>query len=251
VTQGLEGNNNISHLIYLKLISVQASIQTSEKKASSKINHLKFGKTAKCIIAIAVIAIILISAFTFLTKQSVSNKTTPPVYVPQNNSTSTNSPTPHSTQDSQPINPNIGYQPGDQGYFPTPTLSKPPGIIEAAPIINSSVWRQVAAAAWAYFQPGTGIEGDTGLPYAGGENFKAFTDWDLGVYIQAIIDAQNISLISSSDAYSRLDKVLTFLENRPLNSTTNYPFWFYNSENGQGYKMSLTQEDCLLHSTIL
>jgi hypothetical protein len=29
--------------------------------------------------------------------------------------------------------------------------------------------------------------------------------------------------------------VLTFLENRPLNATTNWPFWFYNAMNGQGY----------------
>ena len=136
----------------------------------------------------------------------------------------------------KPINPNVGYDPGDLGYVPTFIFSKSPGIIESAPIINSSVWRKVAAAAWAYFQPGVGIEGNTGLPYSGGKDFKAFTDWDLGVYIQAVIDAQNLSLISSSDAYSRLDKVLTFLENRPLNTTTNYPFWFYDAENGTGYQ---------------
>jgi hypothetical protein len=29
--------------------------------------------------------------------------------------------------------------------------------------------------------------------------------------------------------------VLTFLENRPLNATTNWPFWFYNATDGQGF----------------
>ena len=40
---------------------------------------------------------------------------------------------------------------------------------------------KVAANAWAYFQPGVGVDANTGLPYAGGTNFTGFTDWDLGV----------------------------------------------------------------------
>ena len=62
--------------------------------------------------------------------------------------------------------------------------------------VDSTVWKAVAANAWAYFQPGIGVDSKTGLPYAGGSEFHGFTDWDLGVYIQAVIDAQKIGLIS-------------------------------------------------------
>ena len=44
-------------------------------------------------------------------------------------------------------------------------------------------------------QPGVGVDNNTGLPYATAYGFYAFTDWDLGVYIQAIIDAQELNLI--------------------------------------------------------
>ena len=54
------------------------------------------------------------------------------------------------------------------------------------------------------------------------DRFYGFTDWDLGVYIQAVIDAQKLGLIGNDGAWdfsARIDKVLTFLENRPLNTT--------------------------------
>lgn len=104
--------------------------------------------------------------------------------------------------------------------------------------VNSTYWEIVAANAWGYFQPNVGVDSSTGLPYAGGTNFKAFTDWDLAAYIQAIIAAQEMGLINSSGAWgsdARIDKILTFLESRPLNATTNWPFWFYDATNGQGY----------------
>ena len=100
------------------------------------------------------------------------------------------------------------------------------------------MWLGVADNAWAYFQPGVGVDANTGLPYAGGIYFKALTDWDLGVYIQAVIDAQEIGLISTNGtlgSYTRLDKVLSYLENRPLNETTHYPFWFYDATTGKDY----------------
>ena len=123
------------------------------------------------------------------------------------------------------------FQPGFIGM-------KSRGLIESAQIINSSVWNQVAANAWAYFQPGVGVDAKTGLPYAGGTDFKAFTGWDLGVYIQAVIGAQKLGLINANGAWgsnARLEKILTFLETRPLNTTTNYPFWFYDATTGGDY----------------
>ena len=56
----------------------------------------------------------------------------------------------------------------------------------------------MADNAWAYFSTGIGVDSTTGLPYAGGAGFKAFTDWDLGAYIQAVIDAQEIGMINST-----------------------------------------------------
>ena len=87
------------------------------------------------------------------------------------------------------------------------------------------------------FQPGARVDGNTGLPYAGaGANFPDFTDWDLGLYIQTVMDAQKLGLISASGDWggdARIQKVLTFLETRPLNETTQYPFWFYDATNGK------------------
>ena len=108
--------------------------------------------------------------------------------------------------------------------------------------MNSTVWKEVAQRAWAFFQPGVGVDSKTGLPYAGGTGFPAFTDWDLGAYIQAAIDAQEIGIIDNGtwDFSNRMNMVLTFLENRPLNATTNWPFWFYDATNGQGYQENST-----------
>jgi hypothetical protein len=112
-------------------------------------------------------------------------------------------------------------------------------LLSSSPAVDSAVWKSIAANAWAYFQPGIGVDSNTGLPYAGASNFKEFTDWDLGMYIQAVIDAQEIGLISTDGDWGsneRLEKVMDFLETRPLNESTNFPFWFYDATNGQNYR---------------
>ena len=81
------------------------------------------------------------------------------------------------------------------------------------------------------------MDSTTGLPGAG-LGFPYFTDWDLGVYIQACIDAQKLNLTSTGGdwgSYARIEKVLTFLENRELNATTHYPYWFYQAGNGKNW----------------
>ena len=111
-------------------------------------------------------------------------------------------------------------------------------MIVSGQFVNSSVWLKVASDAWSYFQPGVGVDPETGLPYASGTNFEAFTAWDLGVYIQAVIDAQKLGLLSVDGPWGsseRLQKVMDFLENRPLNASTGYPFWFYDATNGKDY----------------
>lgn len=111
-------------------------------------------------------------------------------------------------------------------------------LLASSRAVDNVVWRGVASNAWAYFQPGIGVDSKTGLPYAGASDFKGFTDWDLGVYIQSIIDAQKIGLIGTVGDWGsnqRLEKAMIFLESRPLNESTNFPFWFYDATNGQNF----------------
>ena len=111
-------------------------------------------------------------------------------------------------------------------------------LLASSRAVDNVVWRGVASNAWGYFQPGIGVNSKTGLPYAGALDFKAFTDWDLGVYIQSVIAAQKIGLIETEGDWGsnqRLEKVMIFLESRPLNESTNFPFWFYDATNGQNF----------------
>jgi hypothetical protein len=77
----------------------------------------------------------------------------------------------------------------------------------------------------------------TGLPWTGsGSPF--ITDWDIGVYIQAVIDASKLNITQESGDWgfnSRMDKVLKFLETRELNNAS-YPFWFYQSTDGKVWR---------------
>ncbi len=149
--------------------------------------------------------------------------------------TPTNKPTPNATKKPTPTT-NPGQNPVP--YNPIPPIIEYPttktGIIESSTVMDSAVWRDVARSAWRYFEPGTGVDSTTGLPSAVA-GWPYFTEWDLGVYIQAIIDAQKLGLISKDGEWGadyRFDKVLTFLETCPLN-TYSYPFWFYQATDGQ------------------
>ncbi len=111
------------------------------------------------------------------------------------------------------------------------------GLIESSQVVNGKVWIEVANNAWNYFQPSVGVDPNTGLPYAGGTDFTGFTYWDLGVYVQAVIDAQKLGLVSTDGvwgSFSRFDKVLTFLETCQLNNE-GYPYQFYQAKDGKVY----------------
>jgi len=218
--------------------SLKASIEEGPKKHFFKLEHWQFSKKAKCLIVFAIIAVMLISVFAFLPKQNTSKADV----IPQNTSTPTSSPgspTATATQPPKKQSDTNQWIPVIQTHNPIadPT-PKSPGVIESAQTINSTVWKKVATNAWNYFQPGVGVDSNTGLPYAGTGSFPEFTDWDLGVYIQAVIDAQKIGLIDTDGnwgSYARLDKVLTFLETRELNNVTAYPYWFYQAADGKDY----------------
>ncbi len=107
------------------------------------------------------------------------------------------------------------------------TPPRDPGTIESAGAMNSNVWWKVANNAWQYFQPGWGVDPTTGLPRSGGTDSPVFTDWDLGVYIQAVMDANATGVIGNDGPWgssARLEKVVSFLENRPLNATNQVSF---------------------------
>jgi hypothetical protein len=224
-----------SSLPVFAFVSLQSPIKEKGKKRFFKLEHGRIGKKVKYVLAIAIIAVMLISIFAFLPKKIVTQSTV----IPQSTDSTTSSPPKSGTAAQAPkevFNTNSlisGIQSVLQAFVP----QKRSGLIRSAQTINSTVWMQVAAKAWAFYRPNVGVDPYTGLPYAGSSNFRGFTDWDLGSYIQAVIDAQEIGLIKSNETWgsdARFDKVLTFLENRPLNAY-GYPFQFYNATSGSEY----------------
>ena len=185
----------------LTLFRAASHSEAEGKGATAGQGHWRFGRKAKYTFAVAVAVVLLVSFFACLVEQD----------------------------------PRLGRWLGVD-YVKTQQAS--PGLVVPGEPVNSSVWLGVAANAWAYFQPGVGVDPHTGLPYASGKYFEAFTAWDLGVYIQAVIDAQKLGLLSVDGAWgssARLEKIVEFLENRPLNSTIGYPYWYYDATNGQDY----------------
>ena len=193
-----------------------------------------FSRKIKILTALIIIVVILSSIFIFMQH--------PGTTVVQGSSNSTVTATPSATpysNNTYPSNEALGNiaEQIRNFIYPGPTAAmprQPPGLIETHPVINSSVWRTIAANAWAFYKNDWGVDQTTGLPYAGGSDFKAFTDWDLGVYIQSIMDAQKIGLIDMNNATARLNKTLTFLETRPLNNDS-YPYQFYDATTAKRY----------------
>jgi hypothetical protein len=198
-----------------------------------------FSKIEKIIIGITLTAILLVSIFGLFMD---ANQSQPIIVDPQDYSptaTPTSEPTtninPTATQKPQAIS-NPTAAPWVPVITGPQTDSVTPGVIESNPSMDNSTWRAIAQNAWYFFQPGQGIDSTTGLP-ASSLGWNYFTDWDLAVYIQAVIDAQKIGLIGQDGewgSHARLEKVVRFLETRELNSTTHVPYWFYCSD-GNGY----------------
>ncbi len=219
-----------------RLASFQASLDIEKKKSFFRRNRWLHSTKVKSLIVFTIITVMLVSIFAFLPKQNENNTN---ILKTSDNSTISTSGTIIETknQTHTPSGVLSGLaQAAAQVVAPT-SEPKPPGLIASAQTINSTVWLKVAANAWNYFQPGAGVDSITGLPYS---NSPVFTDWDLGVYIQAVIDARKIGLIDTDGDWgfnSRIDKVLTFLENRTLNPATKdkYPYWFYQATNGENF----------------
>ena len=102
-------------------------------------------------------------------------------------------------------------------------------------------WLSMAETAWQFYQPDRAVNSQTGLHNAA-IGWPYFTEWDLGTYIQAIIDARELGLIQNDGPWgfnSRIEKILHFLQNRQLTSN-NVPYNAYDSRSGQPYGDSPT-----------
>jgi hypothetical protein len=226
--------NRMISLLPLHLASLRTSVENQPENNPQKHSYLHFSRKIRSLIAIGIIAIILVSAFVFMLKAVDSNNPSAPQSSDSPTAFPSSGATNKPTQVANSPSP-TQIRPTHQTH-PTSVTVKDPGIISTAQTIDNTTWRKIAEKAWSYFQIGVGLDGSTGLPYAGGVDFQAFTDWDLGVYIQAIIDAQKIGLIGTDGdlgSYDRSNKVLAFLETRDLNATTRNPYWFYYSSTGQ------------------
>lgn len=228
----------INHKMHLLLGFNPPTPEPVARDEPAKKRKLRFTKTTKMLIGAIFVVAILVSCFSFYPQQPLdtnsSNNSTPDPTdqtEPTTNPTNDGGSSTHPTQGTSSTNKPTSKQDG-----PRPTPDSTHKIVtNAKGNLTKADWKKVAEYAWKYFELYTNYK--TGLP-GSTEEFSAFTDWDLGVYIQAVMDAQRIGLIGTEGewgAYSRIDKILTFLETRELNATTGYPYWFYTSD-GKNYK---------------
>ena len=113
---------------------------------------------------------------------------------------------------------------------------------------SSDFWLKLGQDAWNYFQVGISVNPNTGLA-SNNAGSNEFTDWDLGFYVQAILDAEKLGILSSNGTWGandRLNKVLIFLETRPLmNDGTPY-VTYYTTGINSGYRAQIaTDAGCL------
>ena len=238
----------LEHLNYSLIRVAFGSLATLIAEAKIEpVNHSRWrlGNRSKTLLTFVIITALSISCFGFLAEenknkttvpQSTGNPETKPSETAQENNTSaTSTNTPGSSSQNMSV-------PGPKIFVTTPAPTRPPGTFESHQTMDESVWWQVAVNAWQYFSPGVGVDRTTGLPWAG-QFYSCFTDWDLGIYIQAVLDASAIGLIGEDGdwgASARLEKVMSFLENRDLNDY-GYPYWFYQSGDGKEYRATSEQ----------
>ncbi len=212
-------------------------IGNGTKRKIFSLNPLKFSKKIKYVLSLAIIFIVLVSVFAFLPKGNQNNNNVLPISTENPTASPTAQPqstTPPATPDR--VSQISRFLNGLGTSIVQAVAPKAPGTIQSNPSMNSSAWQQVAANAWNYFQPGIGVNATTGLPNSG-KDFPYFTDWDLGVYIQAVMNANATGLIGTDGPWgssARLEKVVQFLETRELNNAS-YPYWFYQSSDGKDY----------------
>jgi hypothetical protein len=221
----------------MRHFSLAAPLEAKTKSGIFSRRSLRLGKKTKAIIAFGIIIIFSVSIFAFLPKQNGSQSNVDP----QSSDDPTNSPTPGQSNTSQPSGHNIISDIGKaiSDALDSVLPAQAAGTIETSKVANTNMWKVVAKNAWQYFQPGVGVDPNTGLPCAG-FGYPYFTDWDLGSYIEAVMDANTIGLINATGTWGssmRLERVVSFLETRELNTSTSshFPFWFYQATDGKDW----------------
>jgi len=241
ITSSLISFRRLQFPMVCKNLFFRASSDNGSKRKVFGRSSFKLSMKAKSVLSILIIAIMLVSVFAFLPKANQSPNTTPPQSsdspVASTNSTlQTNQTKASGSGGFSQISGWLTSISSDVAQALAPP--KDPGTIESAQgNMTSAVWRQVAANAWNYFQPGWGVDPNTGLLRTEGTDSPVFTDWDLGVYIQAVIDANKTGLISNDGLWgssARLEMIVSFLETRELNNAS-YPYWFYQAKDGRDY----------------
>jgi hypothetical protein len=109
------------------------------------------------------------------------------------------------------------------------------------PVSGEAYWMDFAERAWQYFQPDKGVNAQTGL-HGATLTYPYFTEWDLGTYIQAIIDAKELGLLQMDGQWGfdhRISSILDFLETRKL-ADTGLPYLWYDSRTGEPYGDEIT-----------
>ncbi len=231
---------NAQHTRQHAAFHTEATGNKRERVVFSKYT-LHFSKRAKYLTAAAAIAIVLISFLLLLPPGPQNTNDIKQIDADPSTSTITQDEADDALENDtysdyeKPINNQVFPSTASPITTPStvPLEVSRDGIVESAGVMNNAVWKAVAQYAWEYFERGN-VNGGTGLP-AASIGFPYFTDWDLAVYIQAILDAGEIDLIEKEGPWGvdyRLEKVVTFLENRQLTIEA-LPFWFYGAENGE------------------
>ena len=97
---------------------------------------------------------------------------------------------------------------------------------------DSLDWLGIARVAWRYYQPGVGVNPETGINRAK-LDWDALTDWNTGSYIIATIEAHRLGLVESNGTWGfrdRMGRVLRHLLTRQLTANLgvgNWPYWSY------------------------
>ena len=154
-------------LTTFKCTFFRASLGNELKRKIFRKNPLKLNMKANSILAIVLVLVMLASVFAWLSA-GTGTPSNPDIVDPvSNDPTATATPSPTSQQTATPTQKPTATQ-GIPDWNPIsiimpPEPTRPPGIVERA---DSTMWKSIANYAWNYFQPGNGVDANTGLPKA-------------------------------------------------------------------------------------
>jgi hypothetical protein len=102
---------------------------------------------------------------------------------------------------------------------------------------SRAYWLDLATKAWQFFEPGQAVNTQTGL-HGAGLGWPYFTEWDLGTYLQAMLDAKQLGILQDNGQWgfnNRVSKIIDFLKTRQLTNSS-VPYLMYDSRTGEPYQ---------------